>query len=299
MAKTTSTSTSSQVTENILTKARLHMPMDVSQGFQPPDVDKLRIVVTGRPGCGKSSFVASNPRALLFDLEGAAGSVPCARAIRAEVRATSRSPADDIRASVKALVATYRTSAELRSTITTVAFDSFDALVEMFSRDLKKKHDLEDVGDYGTGHGKGYFVIRDEIFEMLESLRQVGLGFVLVSHLSMKEVEEGTLVPVLNVSGTFRNNLVRCRDLQFRMDCVPATEEVKTKTGVTITRTVPGKRKFILATDTTPASKDFDGPKCTVPIKSGLEIPAIDGWEAFRKAYATAVELRRSRKEVL
>jgi hypothetical protein len=44
--------------------AALTSKMRVCEPFEAPDLDSLFLVIQGRPGCGKSSLVASNPRAL-------------------------------------------------------------------------------------------------------------------------------------------------------------------------------------------------------------------------------------------
>lgn len=285
----------SQVIKNVLTGLKSRMPAAIESGFNPPDPDHLRIVVTGRPGSGKTSFAASNPRALLFDLEKGAGSVSDPACLRAILPSTSTAPADDLRKSVDSVLKEYRTSSQLRESLSTIVFDSFDAMVEMFLRDLRQKNNLEDAGDYKGGHGKGYFVVRDEIFGILDNIHRAGLGWVLIAHLSLKDVN-GVMVPALNVSKTFRDTLVRSRDLQFKMDCARAVKESTTKSGakVRLPSKDPKDRQYVLITDTTTVAADYDGPKANVPLESGLVIPQHGGWAAFRAAYEKAVEVRRN-----
>ena len=290
-----------QTLENVVTRKPVKLPaalsnvMEVSQGFESPDPDSLRIVVTGRGGSGKTSFVASNPRCLLFDLERQPRTLIDPQATFTRIKTSSTTAADDFRKGIDAFLAAYRTDSTLQAAIKTVAIDSFDALVEMFLRDLCTKFNLEDAGDYKGGHGKGYFKVRDEVFDILDRIHRAGLGWVLIAHIAYKEVGD-VQVPALGVSKSFRDVLVRSRDLMFKIDCVPGVVQQKTKTGITIN--IPSKnpkdRRYVLITDTSTTAEDFDSPKCNVPVESGLVIPARGGWNAFRAAYAKAVDIRRS-----
>jgi hypothetical protein len=259
-----------------------------------------------RVGCGKSSLVASNPRALFFDLEKNAGTVIDPAAERVEVRPASTTAAKDIRAGVDGFLSAYRTDAALREAFSAIAFDSYDRLVEIFLRDLCRENKLEDPGEYKGGHGKGYFVIRDELFDMFERILRAGLGVVLTAHLGPREIrvpgkkDPETLI-TLSVSKTFRDNLVRTRHMMFRMDCQPVMIEKKTAAGVKIRLPSddPTARQYVLITDTSTNANDFDAPKASVPMGSGLVIPAIGGWQALRNAYAGAVEKRRNQGRTL
>lgn len=291
----------SQVTENVITRKPVKLPasmssvVEVAQGFESPDPNSLRIVVTGRGGSGKTSFVASNSSCLLFDLERQPRTIADPAATFVRIKASSTSAADDFRKAIDLFLAAYRTDSALRESIKTVAIDSFDVMVEMFLRDLCVKFDLEDAGDYKGGHGKGYFKVRDEVFGILERIHRAGLGWVLISHLSMKEVGNVT-VPALSVSRSFRDVLVRSRDLMFKIDCVPEVEERTTKSGVVlkIASKDPSKRQFVLITDTSTTAEDYDSPKCNVPVESGLVLPIRGGWNAFCVAYSKAVDIRRA-----
>lgn len=292
--------TTTQTTENMVTRKPVKLPaamsnaMEVSRGFKEPDPDRMRIVITGRPGCGKTSFVASNPKCLLYDLERGSDTVIDPACTRLQIKAKSTTGADDLRRSISALVADYPNDSDLREFITTVAFDSFDALVKMFSRDLCVKHNLEDPGEFGGGHGKGYFKIGDEIFGMFDQLGRVGLGVILIAHQSLKEVN-GVTVPALNVSASFRNRVIEWRTLMFKMEATPGmvTQSLKGGMKVKIPSKDPKDRQYVLITDTTTTAEDFDSPKSNVPIESGLVIPAVNGWATYRAAYERAVAIRR------
>lgn len=289
-----------QTVENMVTREPVKLPaalssvMSVSRGFQAPDPDRLRIVITGRPGCGKTSFVASNPRCLLIDLEKNSGTVIDPACQRAQIRASSTTAADDIRQAVRGFLTAYRTDTALQQAIGCVAFDSFDALVDIFSRDLSARNGGIDIGDIGGGHGKGYFKVRDELFGLLEDIHRAGLGWVLVAHQSLKEVN-GVTVQALNVSKSFRDQLIRSRDLMFKMEVTSKIQQ-RTKSGavITVESKNPADRRHVLITDTSTTAEDFDSPKSNVPIESGLTIPPKDGWATFREAYNKALAKRQA-----
>ena len=304
--------TTIQSVTNAMTRKPVKLPaaltgkMKVCASFEAPDLDSLFLVIQGRPGCGKSSLVASNPRCLFFDLERNAGMVIDPAATRVEVRPTSTTAARDIRAAVDGFLAAYRTDTALRESISTVAFDSYDRLVEIFLRDLCREHDLEDAGDYKSGHGKGYFKVRDELFDMFERILRAGLGVVLTAHLGPRELrvpgkKDPETIITLSVSKTFRDNLVRTRHMMFRMECQPIPIERVTAAGVKIKlpSNDPSARQYVLITDTSTNANDFDSPKSSVPMASGLPIPEVAGWQAVRDAYTAAAEMRRNQSRAL
>jgi hypothetical protein len=269
-------------------------------------LDSLFLVIQGRPGCGKSSLIASNPRCLFFDLEKNAGDVIDLRAERIEVRPTSTTAARDIRAGVDGFLSAYRTDTALREAFSMIAFDSYDRLVEIFLRDLCREHELEDPGEYRGGHGKGYFKVRDELFDMFERILRVGLGVTLTAHLGPEDIRiPGKKEPethiTLSVSKTFRNQLVRTRHMMFRTECQPVMVEKVTAAGVKIKlpSSDPDAREYVLVTDTSTNPNDFDSPKASVPMGSQLIIPPVAGWQAVRNAYAGAVEIRRNQRRAV
>jgi hypothetical protein len=279
-------------TKQVVLPASVTSRMQHTTGFVSPDPNQLRVVIIGRPGCGKSAFVSSNPKAILFDLENNSYTVPDPAAQRLNIKTASASPADDIRESVNAILRQAKTDKALRESISTFAFDSFDVLVEIFLRDLCTKNGLEDAGDYGGGHGRGYFKVRDEIFDMLNRIRIAGFGWVLTAHLSLVETKQGSgvWVPKLNVSKTFRDTLVRSRDLTLRMDIVRGKPSKDDKAA-------GYEKMYVLKTETSAHAEDADGPKSNVPMDAKLVIPEINGWATFEDAYRRATEIRRKKIE--
>lgn len=289
-----------QVIENVVTRKPVKLPaalsnvMEVSQGFESPDPDSLRIVIMGRGNTGKTSFVASNPRCLLIDVERQPWTVIDPACQRIFIKPTSTTAAKDLRTAIGIIVAAYRTDPAFRASISMIAIDSFDNLVDIFLRELCEVNEIEDPGDYKGGHGKGWNKVRKEIFGLLDDIHQVGLGWTLIAHQSLQDVN-GTLIPQLNLSPSFKSQLQGARDMAFKMECVPGIVHQKTKSGTVIN--IPSKdskdRRYVLITDTSTTAEDFDSPKCNVPVESGLVIPAKGGWSAFRAAYAKAVDIRR------
>ena len=288
-----------QKTENVITRKQIKLPasvsnvVEVSSGFEAPNPDTMKIIITGRPGCGKSSLLASNPNSVMYDLERNAGTVIDPQATRIRIKPTSRSAADDLKKSVEELVKAYRTDEALQSSLNMVSFDSVDSLVDTFLRDLCVKNDIDDPGEYGGGHGRGYSKVRTDMFEMFDSITQVGLGIALTGHLSLKEVN-GTHLRTLNVSDSFKQHLLRWRHMMFRIELTSGkvTKKVGNKT-IEVASKDPRDNKFILITDTSTTTEDFDSPKSHIPIESGLVIPAKNGWTTFRSAVVRAITQRQ------
>jgi hypothetical protein len=268
--------------------------MDVSQGFDAPDLDSLRIVITGRAGTGKSNLAASNPRAAFFDLERQPRTLLDPQCTYVRIKPTSTSPADDLRASVESLVSAYRIDKGLQDSLKTVVIDSFDSMVDVFTRDVCKAHSVTDIGEVGA-KGKGYALVRNSVFRLLDDLHMVGLGWVLVAHQNLAEIGNST-VPRLNVSPSFRDQLVRSRDIMLKMDCVPGHIMTELKSGkkIPIASKDPKDREYRMFVDTSTVPEQYDTPKSPVPIESGLVIPGKGGWQTFREAYARAVKKRRA-----
>ena len=298
--------TTTQTITNVVSAKQVKLPaalsakMRVCDTFEAPDLDSLFLVVQGRPGCGKSSLIASHPKCLMYDLEKNAGTVIDPRATRVQVRPTSLAAARDIREGVDGFLTAYRTDTALKEAFTTIAFDSYDRLVEIFQRDLCREHNLESAGDYKKGHGKGYFKIRDELFDMFERILRAGLGVILTAHLGPRDIripgkDEAETHITLSVSKTFRDNLVRTRHMMFRIEYQPVTITKITASGAKLQLPSPDptKREYVIITDTSTRENDFDSPKANVPMGSKLVIPAVGAWQTVRDAYAGAVEIRR------
>jgi len=296
--------TTTQSIVNVTANRRITLPaalsgrMDVSQGFDAPDLDSLRIVITGRGGTGKSNLAASNPRAVLFDLERQPRTLLDPQCTYARIKTTSTSPADDLSAAIEGLIDAYRRDVALQETLKTVAIDSFDTMVDIFTRQVCKEHGAKDIGDVGA-KGKGYALVRNRIFRLLDDVHAVGLGWVLIAHENLSEVGNAT-VPKLTVSPSFRDQLVRSRDMKFKMDCVPGNVMKKLKDGrqIPMLSKDPKDREYRMFIDTSIVPEQYDTPKSPVPIGSGLLIPGKGGWQTLRDAYAEAVEKRRAEVEL-
>ena len=152
------------------------MPLNVQTG---PSAEPLRIIVTGGPGVGKTTFAAGAPGVvfLLASIEGA-GDLDIPRipigswaALRTAVRslATEAHP--------------YRT----------VVLDTVDAFERLCWEYLCQKDGVETIGDVKKGFQNGFtFAVEEQqdLIRDLDKLRAKGIAVIALAHTMVKRYDD-------------------------------------------------------------------------------------------------------------
>lgn len=270
-------------------------------GFKTVGVNRGRYVFTGRPGCGKSTLVHSNPKAFILDAEMGGNTVDDPKAARYTPDPDSTpegATADAYRTMVDTLIARRKRGSK---DFELLAIDTIDELIEIFLRDFCLKHSLEDPLDYHSGEGNAYSIVRRDVFGILDRAYKAGFGWAILAHVAPKTIrvgnEERTLLS-LSVSDSFSKAIFRkCEHMMFM------EYHTKTVLGPKVTKVVAGKKVVLPQTShqeicrvlkTKPGGlwkgETTNDVKVRVPLPDATEIPPIGGWDVFTKVYDEAVK---------
>lgn len=274
----------------------------VSTGFRPVPVNRGRYVLTGRPGCGKSTLVHSNPKAFILDPEMGGNTVDDPKAI-CFTPDSDKTPEGDTAAAYMDMVNTLidRRKKGARD-IELIAIDTIDELIEIFLRDFCLKHKLEDPLDYRSGEGNAYSIVRRDIFnDILDRAYRAGFGWVILAHVTPKTIRhdgEERVVMSLAVSDSFRNAMFRkCEHMMFmeyHTKVVAGDPIVKVVGGKEIV--IPGKaeKEESRILKTKPGGlwkgETTNEVKVRVPFPDSTEIPRLGGWNVVTNVYNEAIK---------
>lgn len=280
----------------------------IEVGFNPPSPNESRLLITGTPGSGKSTFLNSNAKLLMIDIEAGGRTVADPLAMRYTPPPNIAPIEADLSvvAFVDKIIARKIKGA---TDIAMIGFDSADELVSLFQRALCLRASdptsgplgLCDIGDWGGGHGKGYSNVRETIANMLDRIHRAGLGWAVIAHTTTKTVtigKEEILVSSLAVSDTYKSMFIRkCEHFLFveagaeLIAPPPTVTEVKGHKHTKIHAPVPVPCRFI---KTAPGGIWKGGEatelKIRVPLPDRIKLPQIGGFGTFSKAYERAVK---------
>lgn len=272
----------------------------VCTGFQPVPVNQARYVICGKPGCGKSTLINSNPKAFVIDPERGGSTVDDPKAIRFTAAPDSTpegETADAYRKIVDVLIARRKKGSK---DVEMIVIDTMDELVEIFLRDFCLKHKLEDPLDYHSGEGNAYSIVRRDIWSILDRAHKAGFGWAILAHVTLKVIRVGgeeRTVQSFSVSPSFREPMRRKSEHMMFMG-----RQTKTVKGEPTTRTIKGRKVTIpgeikqvecRVLKTKPGSlwsgETSDEIKVRVPFPDATEIPRLAGWDVVSKVYGEAV----------
>ncbi len=273
----------------------------VTTGFRPVGVNRGRYVFTGRPGCGKSTLIHSNPKAFIFDPEMGGNTVDDPRAICFTPDPDSTPEGDTATAYMTMMDTLIARRKKGAKDIEMIVFDTLDELIEIFLRDFCLKHTLEDPLDYRSGEGNAYSIVRRDVFGMLDRAYKAGFGWTVLAHVTPKTIRhagEERIVLSLSVSDSFRNALFRkCEHMMFM------EYHTKSVPGEAKTITLNGKSRVIPGTPTQVECRILktkpgglwrgettNEVKVRVPFPDATEIPQIGGWKVVSSAYDVAIK---------
>jgi energy-coupling factor transporter ATP-binding protein EcfA2 len=292
--------------QSVITKREI--PKDLQgvsglrSGFVIPDVQSIRLTITGQPGAGKSTLLNSNPCLLSLDPERGGDTAADPRAIRfTPPPATDPSVLDQAYLTFvdKLIARKLRGATDIRM----IAIDTYDKLISIFQRALCLREGTRDVGDVAGGHGKGYFIVRDAIFGMLDKVYQAGMGWAIIAHTCTKTVEIGgkkKQVSGLAVSDSYKSAVFQeCEHMLFvehGVETIPGRgKEVVLPDGKKIVK--PGKSEVrkVRKLKTRPGGLwqggDTNDVKVRVPLAEEMILPKVGGWDLFAGAYEDATKL--------
>lgn len=272
----------------------------VSTGFRPVGVNRGRYVFTGRPGCGKSTLIHSNPKAFILDPEMGGNTVDDPRAI-CFTPDPDKTPEGETAAAymtmVDTLIARRKKGAK---DIEMIVFDTIDELIEIFLRDFCLKHSLEDPLDYRSGEGNAYSIVRRDLFGILDRAYKAGFGWTVLAHVTPKTIRHGgedRVVMSLSISDSFRNSLFRkCEHMMF------LEYHTKTVTGPAKKVTLKGREIVVPGVSTQVECRILktkpgglwrgettNEVKVRIPFPDATEIPSFEGWNVLSSVYDEAI----------
>jgi hypothetical protein len=165
--------------------------LDIHYGWSACDSQALRFLILGRSGSGKSTWIASNPKALILDFDGKAEQIPTG--VAASVKIT------DMRKALRVLRTVQAEPPESRL-FAHICLDSLDEAIEMAAIYLaevetkkakaKGAHkELQDIRTYGK-EGLGYQILRTFFRNMLVGIERAGFGWTAFGHLQESIVDD-------------------------------------------------------------------------------------------------------------
>lgn len=271
----------------------------IEAGFQPPSSSACRLLITGDPGSGKSTFLNSNPGLFMLDEEAGGKTVADPQALRYTAPATVPDAERD-RAYIQMVDAIVARKLAGATDITMIGIDSYDAMVNTFQLALALRNDVADVGDVGGGHGKGYALVREAIFGMLKKAYRAGLGWAVIAHSVVKTVTVGReerQISSLAVSDSYKAAIFReCEHFLFverGVELVARPPLVQIVKGQKITKeqdpeTVAG-RFLKTAPGGVWSGSEAKELKVRVPLPDKIRLPQTGGYGVFTEAYDNAV----------
>ncbi len=269
-------------------------------GWKFTPAEQLRIFLIGSPGCGKSTFAASNPDAWIIDTEGRSRDVVHGQA--AYFHCTS---AADY---MKLLAQLVEDGKAGRPPCKHVVFDTIDAWVlqlVQFLTATRLPADSKCDSILDLPHGKGYSLLQDEISRRLSALTLAGYGWTVVAHIKETAVtdEQGNILRYRKESNLYpslRGPLHMMSHIQGTVmrDVITPTEikTIMTPKGKTIKKEVPGKPRNIFLLSLRPGGARIEGERTDAKnpylgyLDEVMELPARGGWEAFCDKYQSAME---------
>lgn len=143
-----------------------------------------KIAILGAPGIGKSSFLACEPDAFFFDLEGGLHFL--------HVKKLPVRDWDELR---EVFMALKKASNEGKFPYSMVVIDPVDRLIDIAeefvisnARNFYKKTEINTIGD--IPEGRGWDQRRRMVSSFLDELTKLGCAVAFISHLEIKRIEE-------------------------------------------------------------------------------------------------------------
>jgi len=269
----------------------------LSSGFNPSALSESRLVITGMPGAGKSTFLNSFPFLLMLDPERGGDTVADPRALR--FTAPPELDIKDVPAAYEGMVDKTIASAK-DSGFTMIGIDTIDEFIDVFAEAFCARHNIPDLLAYSGGDGNGYTIVRKQVFGLLDRVHRAGLGWAIIAHTTTKTVRSGgeeKEVTRLAVSDSFRAAIFKkCEHMLFiehgvEEQTIPGKE--RTIKGKVIKGKDRKEYQKVRVLKTRPGGLFMGGDaqdvKVRVPLPERMVLPEVGGYEVFDAAYSVAV----------
>lgn len=268
-------------------------------GFQPPAANACRLLITGRPGGGKSTFLNSCKGMFMVDPEKGGKTVADPKALRFSAPDNADlHHLDELYVAMVRKIINRKLSG--KTDITSIGFDSADEFVEILLNSLCLRAGVTDPMALRDGYTNGYTTARQTFGGLLDEISRAGMGWAVIAHTTVKTVrigQEETQVSSLALSDTFKSMLHRkCEHYLFvesGIDMVtpePVKRVVKGKEMVTTQAPVAVPCRYLK----TQPGGIWKGPEATelkvrVPLPDQIRLPESGGYDVFTQAYDEAV----------
>lgn len=274
-------------------------------GFAPPPADRLRMILEAEAGHGKSTFLMSIPKLLVFDFDRACEAAIDSRATYAPIRTWA-----EYTAIKNQLLADAKTGDR---PFTRVGFDTCDAWLRLLDRFLvdpinaarkdKGGNILQSIVEYGES-GAGYTKLTGALLRELRDFDDAGYPFILTDHLRVRKTTVGDVVITdrrCSMPPSTMEAIIGLVDVKARISrSLDVVQDMATRTiqagGKTITTKIADGKphiddKYWLGLMPVDSSDEQNDTKRRIPKLQGItELPLIGGWGAFVAMYDKSCE---------
>lgn len=289
-------------------------------GFEPIPLNRCRLTIGAKPGCGKSTFVMSIPKALVFDYDLGSQQVIHQTAHAVPMKHNQDKPVWDLHAQVMELL--VKQGNQKNRPIDMVVFDTLDKWYATEMRRILDDHndkirekrnfipaDLATTFGDINDHGASWIRLYDKIRADLHILNSLGYGWIVMYHISpstikvrLNGVEQEITTWGPTIGGKLPGYIHADSEVVAQIDRMTRRTKSEPKTkeiagGRTIK--VPGKEvsktTYVLKMSTPDDHQDAKSRLRLPPTE--IVLPDRDGWAAFEKIYnrgiAEALEMAK------
>jgi len=282
--------------------------LGVRRGFNPTHPEKLRMIIEGLSGTGKTTFLASTPDTVILDFDQAAENVYGAKAHIIPIRSWEEYQA------VKQMVQSDAKTGTCP--FTRVIFDTGDAFLDFMDihivHERKERaagspnaaiHGCSTIKEFGQS-GAGYNILRAEMMKEIISFETAGLQWSAGIQLKRSEKTIGNVTTETITTWMYPTafGLLAMRaDLVGRVYTkqvpVDVHKTIKLPNG-TERDTITGQKivtKYFL--DVMPEGEFTDQKRRLLGLNESIELPPVGGFDAFAEVYNRLIAALNKRTE--
>lgn len=264
--------------------------MGVEYGYNPPAVEELRLYLNGFPKEGKSTFVSSIPKTIIFDTEK--GDISVIRG-RATYFNTAKYGFPAMSSVIQELI---KDGASNSREFNYVVFDTVDGWLGYELLKFCEEEGLTDI--YKTDTRRVWSMMQTRICNTLVQLQSVGYGWIVVGHQRWEEFKNpgtGQMIqrPRQILAPSIHERILSMSEIFGEISSIvetePITAETRLEDGSTMQYTTGTKEE-----------KNFyfrivnilgeTGSARGVPSMGGkIRLPLVGGWDGFKLEYEKCV----------